>query len=586
MNLVFDIETDGLKPSKIHCIVAIDDQDKVYTFTPDQIDKGVEFLAKADTLIGHNIIGYDLPVIKKLMGVDLTKSVKVFDTLIVSRLINPNQEGGHSLEMWGYRLKFHKSEQPDFLNYSKEMLKYCIKDVQLNKRVYEELRKNMVGFKKDSVELEFKVAEILKDQENAGFKFNMEKAILLLSKLRGRMKEVEDEVHKVFKPRWVDEKLVTPKLKKDGTLSKQGLTEYEYDDLCKRGANRQQLRNAIKIKPFMRKSFQEFNLGSRKQIGEYLQEFGWKPKTFTPTGQPIVDEAVLSRIKNIPEAKLIAEFLLLQKRIAQVESWVDAVEEDERVHGFVISTGAITGRMSHRNPNLAQVPSVHSPYGEECRSCWVVDKGYKLIGVDAAQLELRMLAHYMKDEEYINEIINGDIHTANQKAAGLKSRDQAKTFVYALIYSAGDERLGSVVGRSRADGKRLRQQFLDNTPTFKNLKDQVGRAAKRGYIKGIDGRKILIRHPHAALNTLLQGGGAIVMKQALVILNNELKLQTHDVKIVANIHDEWQIEACETVADHVGRLAVDSIIKAGEHFNLRCPMDGEYKVGDNWSETH
>ena len=242
MNLVFDIETDGLKPSKIHCIVAVDEQDKVYTFTPDQIEKGVEFLAEADTLIGHNIIGYDLPVIKKLMGVDLTKSVKVFDTLIVSRLINPNQEGGHSLEMWGYRLKFHKSEQPDFLNYSKEMLKYCIKDVQLNKRVYEELRKNMVGFKKDSVELEFKVAEILKDQENAGFKFNMEKAILLLSKLRGRMKEVEDEVHKVFKPRWVDEKLVTPKLKKDGTLSKSGLTEYEYAEIKLTGD----------MKPFMR----------------------------------------------------------------------------------------------------------------------------------------------------------------------------------------------------------------------------------------------------------------------------------------------------------------------------------------------
>ena len=576
MNLIFDIETNGLKPSKIHCIVAVDEQDKVYTFTPDQIEKGVEFLAEADTLIGHNIIGYDLPVIKKLMGVDLTKSVKVFDTLIVSRLINPNQEGGHSLEMWGYRLKFHKSEQPDFLNYSKEMLKYCIKDVQLNKRVYEELRKNMVGFKKDSVELEFKVAEILKDQENAGFKFNMEKAILLLSKLRGRMKEVEDEVHKVFKPRWVDEKLVTPKLKKDGALSKQGLTEYEYAEIKTSGF----------MKPFMRKSFQEFNLGSRKQIGEYLQEFGWKPKTFTPTGQPIVDEAVLSRIKNIPEAKLIAEFLLLQKRIAQIESWIDAVEEDERVHGFVISTGAITGRMSHRKPNMAQVPSVHSPYGEECRACWIVNKGYKLIGVDAAQLELRMLAHYMKDEEYINEIINGDIHTTNQKASGLKSRDQAKTFVYALIYNAGDERLGNVAGGSRADGKRLRQQFLGNTPAFKNLKDKVQSASKRGYVKGLDGRKIFIRHQHASLNTLLQGAGAILMKQALVILNNELKLQTHDVKFVANIHDEWQLEACENIADSIGKLAVDSIIKAGEHFNLRCPMDGEYKVGDNWSETH
>ena len=575
MELVFDIETDDLKATKIHCIVAIDEHNNIYKFKPDEIDKGVKLLAEADTLIGHNIVGFDIPVIEKLTGTSLASN-KIIDTLLLSRLLKPNREGGHSLEMWGYRLKFHKSEQPDFLTYSDDMLKYCVKDVQLNKMLLKELQEEAKGFSKESINLEHEVAEILQQQQLKGFKFDMEKAVMLLSKLQERMKEVEDEVHKVFKPRWVDEKLVTPKLKKDGTLSKSGLTEYEYAEIKLTGD----------MKPFMRKSFQEFNLGSRKQIGEYLQEFGWKPKTFTPTGQPIVDEAVLSRIKDIPEAKLIAEFLLLQKRIAQVESWVDAVEEDERVHGFVISTGAITGRMSHRNPNLAQVPSVHSPYGEECRSCWVVDKGYKLIGVDAAQLELRMLAHYMKDEEYINEIINGDIHTANQKAAGLKSRDQAKTFVYALIYSAGDERLGSVVGRSRADGKRLRQQFLDNTPTFKNLKDQVGRAAKRGYIKGIDGRKILIRHPHAALNTLLQGGGAIVMKKALVILNNELKLQVHDVKFVANIHDEWQIEACETVADHVGRLAVDSIIKAGEHFNLRCPMDGEYKVGDNWSETH
>ena len=542
MNLVFDIETDGLKPSKIHCIVAIDDQDKVYTFTPDQIDKGVEFLAKADTLIGHNIIGYDLPVIKKLMGVDLTKSVKVFDTLIVSRLINPNQEGGHSLEMWGYRLKFHKSEQPDFLNYSKEMLKYCIKDVQLNKRVYEELRKNMVGFKKDSVELEFKVAEILKDQENAGFKFNMEKAILLLSKLRGRMKEVEDEVHKVFKPRWVDEKLVTPKLKKDGTLSKQGLTEYEYDDLCKRGANRQQLRNAIKIKPFMRKSFQEFNLGSRKQIGEYLQEFGWKPKTFTPTGQPIVDEAVLSRIKNIPEAKLIAEFLLLQKRIAQVESWVDAVEEDERVHGFVISTGAITGRMSHRNPNLAQVPSVHSPYGEECRSCWTVSNpiNYSLVGTDASGLEIRALAHYMGDKDYIKEVIEGDIHSANQRMANLKTRDQAKTFLYALFYGAGAEKIGKVAGVKATEGQKLIDNFLRNVPALKQLRTRIDVAAKKKLITGLDGRKLHIRSYHSALNTLIQGAGAVICKQWLVQMMKHSR--NLDVKLVASIHDEYQFE--------------------------------------------
>ena len=576
MELVFDIETDDLKATKIHCIVAIDEHNNIYKFKPDEIDQGVDLLSKADKLIGHNITGFDIPVIKNLTGVDIGEEKEIIDTLLLSRLLKPNREGGHSLEMWGYRLKFHKSEQPDFLTYSDDMLKYCVKDVQLNKMLLRELQEEAKGFSKESISLEHDVADILQQQQLKGFKFNMEKAVMLLAKLQERMKEVEDEVHKVFKPRWVDEKRVTPKLKKDGDLSKQGLTEIEYKDILK----------SKNYSSFMRKSLQDFNLGSRKQIGEYLQEFGWKPKTFTPTGQPIVDEAVLSRIKNIPEAALIAEFLLLQKRIAQVESWVDAVEEDERVHGFVISTGAITGRMSHRNPNMAQVPSVHSPYGEECRACWIVDKGYKLIGVDASQLELRMLAHYMKDEEYINEIINGDIHTANQKAAGLKSRDQAKTFVYALIYSAGDERLGSLVGGSRADGKRLRQQFLNNTPTFKHLKDKVQRASNRGYVKGLDGRKIFIRHPHASLNTLLQGAGAILMKQALVILNNELKLQTHDVKFVANIHDEWQLEVCENIVDQIGKLAVDSIIKAGEHFNLRCPMDGEYKVGDNWSETH
>jgi len=576
MNLVFDIETDGLDPNVIHCIVAIDENNTVYSFRPHQILEGVELLKKADSLIGHNIVGFDIPAIKKLMGVDLLTYGKVIDTLLISRLTKPTREGGHSLESWGYRLHFHKSDQPEWDSFTEEMLDYCIKDVQLNKKVHEALQLEVKSFSEQSIKLEHEVAKILQAQQEQGFNFDMEQGVLLLSKLKERMKEVEDEVHKVFKPKWVDEKLVTPKLKKDGTLSKQGLTDYEYEERYK----------SKDITPFMRKSYQEFNLGSRKQIGEYLQEFGWKPKSFTPTGQPIVDEAVLSKIKNIPEALLIAEFLLLQKRIAQVDSWIEAVEEDERVHGFVISTGAITGRMSHRNPNMAQVPSIHSPYGQECRSCWTVRDGYKLVGVDASQLELRMLAHYMKDEEYINEIINGDIHSANQRAAGLESRDKAKTFIYALIYSAGDAKLGSVVGRSRADGKRLREQFLANTPSFRNLKDQVQRASKRGYLKGLDGRKIFIRQPHASLNTLLQGAGAILMKQGLVILNDRFKLESLDAKFVANIHDEWQIEAKAEIAEHVGQIAVDSIVKAGDYFNLRCPMDGEYKIGRNWSETH
>ncbi len=576
MQLVFDIETDDLNATLIHCIVAQDlDTEEIYKFPPDKLQEGYKFLSTADTLIGHNIIGFDIPMVHKFSDVDLS-FIPVIDTLVLSRLFNPAREGGHSLEKWGYKLGYHKIDFSDYLNYSEDMMNYCVRDVELNTAVLKELRKESKGFDKQSIELEQRVSEIIKQQEVNGFKFDTQHALLLLAELREKKQAIEDEVHNTFKPKWVDDKLVTPYIKKDGDLSKRGLTDDEYNRCI----------TTQDMNPFMRQQLVDFNLGSRKQIGEYLIDFGWKPDRFTPTGQPIVDEKTLSEITHIHEANLIAQFLLLQKRIAQIDSWIEATEEDERVHGFVIPNGAITGRMTHRNPNMAQVPSSHSPYGKECRACWIVEDNNVLLGVDASGLEIRMLAHYMNDEEYTNEILNGDIHTANQELAKLESRDKAKTFIYALMYGAGDEKLGKVVGGSTADGKRARQYFFDNKPTFKSLRDRVQRASAKKYLKGLDGRKLYVRNQHSALNTLLQGAGAIVMKKGLVLLDDMLKLNGIDYKFVANIHDEWQIEVKESQADFAGRLAVDSIIKAGEHFKLRCPLDGEYKTGVNWSETH
>jgi len=576
MDLVFDIETDDLQATKVWCIVAQDpDTGELFKFTPDELQEGYEFLTTADRLIGHNIIGFDIPIVHKFSNVDLS-SIPVIDTLVLSRLFNPTREGGHSLENWGYKLGYNKINFNDYLNYSQEMLDYCVRDVELNTQVLTELRKESKGFSQDSISIEQGVAKIIKQQETNGFKFNMKHAELLLAELREKKQSIEDEVQKTFTPKWVDDKLVTPYIKKDGQLSKRGLTDDEYEDCL----------NTSNFNPFMRKKYQEFNLGSRKQIGEYLIDFGWKPDRFTPTGQPIVDEKTLSKITHIHEAKLIADFLLLQKRIAQIDSWFEAVKDDGRVHGFVIPNGTITGRMSHRKPNMAQVPSISSPFGKECRACWTVDEGNVLLGVDASGLEIRMLAHYMADEEFINEIINGDIHTSNQKLAQLESRDKAKTFIYALMYGAGDAKLGSVVGGNKDDGRRARQHFFDNKPSFKSLRDRVQRASAKTYLKGIDGRKIYVRNQHAALNTLLQGAGAIIMKKALIDLDLKLRLNTLDYKFVANIHDEWQIEVKESQAEFAGSLAVDSIIKAGEEFNLRCPLDGEYKIGGNWSETH
>ena len=572
--IVFDIEADGLHPNNVWCIVAKELNGKIHTFDNTQIEEGIKFLQEADTLIGHNIIGYDIPVLEKLY--DVKFNCKIEDTLVMSRLFNPVRENGHALKAWGWRVGLLKQEQPeDFDSYTPEMLEYCIQDVKLNEAVYNYLIKEGQIFSQVSIDLEHQVASIIKDQERNGFFFNTKQAMELLAELKTKQLEVVEEVHNTFKPKLVDDKLVTPYVKKDGTLSKRGLTDEEYDT-CMTQNN---------FEPFMRQKLVDFNLGSRKQIGEYLIDFGWKPVKFTPTGQPIVDEGTLKKIEHIREAKLIADFLLYQKRIAQVTSWIDELKDD-RVHGSVIPNGTITGRMTHRNPNMAQVPNAGSPYGKECRSCWTVPEGYKLVGIDASSLELRMLAHYMDDSDYIEEVINGDIHTTNQNLAGLKTRDQAKTFIYALVYGAGDAKIGSVAGGGIKKGKELKQTFFKNLPSLRSLKDKVQKASERGFLKGLDGRKIYVRSQHAALNTLLQGGGAIVMKKAMCILQELINLNTLDAKFVANIHDEWQIQVKESQAEDVGKLGVEAIEKASEYFNMRCPLTGEYKIGDNWYETH
>ena len=576
MNLVFDIETDGLDASVIWCIVAKDiDTKQVYSFSPSNIEEGIELLAKSKILIGHNILGFDIPVLEKLTDISF-KNKKIIDTLVLSRLANPERDG-HGLKAWGFKLNYHKGlmQEEDFKEYTPEMLEYCINDVELNALVFQALLTELTDFDEESIKLEHQVAKILKDQENYGFMLDVEKAHKLLATLKQTNQEIVEEVHKVFLPKKVKLKTVVPKFKKDGTLSKQGLTEEEYECYSQK--------HPTQVLAFDRYKIQDFNLNSRKQIGEYLQDFGWKPKKFTPTGQPIVDESTLNAIEDISQAKLISEFLLLNKRVALVDSWFKNLKGD-RVHGYAVHNGAVTGRMTHFKPNMAQIPATYSPYGKDCRSCWTVPKGYKLVGIDASGLELRMLAHYMNDRSYTNEVLNGDIHTANQKLAGLESRDKSKKFIYAYLYGAGNERLGSVVGGSRKDGKRLRESFLANLPALANLKDRVERASKRGFLKGLDGRKVTIRSEHAALNTLLQSAGAIIMKKALVLFVDSIKHL--DAQCVANVHDEWQVECLEKDAEEVGQRGVQAIVDAGIYFDLRCPLDGEYKIGDNWSDTH
>jgi DNA polymerase-1 len=570
MRCIWDIETDGLKPTVIWCLCAIKDGE-MYTLEMPTKEMVEELFSDVTEHVGHNIINYDIPAIERLLGVNVTGDVT--DTLVLSRLYNPQLDGGHSLDAWGQRLKFPKGDYNDWTALTPEMLEYCKQDVRVTEQTLAFLEKALEPFGDTSIDLEHRVQCAINKQITNGWLLDQRKAFDLIAELKEKQNEVKEQVQQAFTPLPTFVKEIVPKFKKDGNLSTVGLKFLgdEWQNVAG---------------PFSRIDWPEFNLASRQQIGRYLKLFGWKPDKFTDNGQAIVDEKTLETVTDIPEAQLIAEYLMVQKRIAQVQSWLDAVEDDGRVHGQVNAIGAVTGRMTHSSPNMAQVPAVGVPYGADCRACWIVPKGRKLVGVDASGLELRMLAHYMGDEEYTNEILNGDIHTTNQRNAGLPTRNQAKTFIYAFLYGAGDSKIGSIVDGSPRDGARLRQSFLQNTPALADLRERVSIASQRGHLRGLDGRCLHIRSEHSALNTLLQSAGAVVMKKALAIFTEYAPKWKLTYKLLGSIHDEYQIEALDHQASKVGWLMVESIKAAGIAFDLKCPLDGEYKIGNNWAETH
>lgn len=542
--IYLDLEANGLTPDTIWCVVTREDGVNTVHTDPGSLRSTLE---GSVSVVGHNLIGYDLPVLERLWDVSVAPE-RVVDTLVLSRLFDPSKSGGHSLRNWGNELGFPKGDHDDWSRLSQEMIEYCERDVEVTQAVHESLLKSMKDFSDDSIALEHKVAYCITQQERNGWVLDQKLCHELLATFKERMNEIEEELQDKFQP----------------------IVHERYSE--KTG---KRLKDKVEV----------FNVGSRQQIAKRLSGLGVEFSKVTEKGTPIVDEAVLDSI-DLPEARIISEYLMLQKRYAQVNSWVEHVESDGRVHGRVISNGAVTGRMTHQSPNMAQVPASHSPFGHECRSCWTVPKGKALVGFDASGLELRMLAHYMNDEEFTNVLLTEDIHTRNQLAGGLETRPQAKTFIYAFLYGAGDAKIGSIVGGTARDGADLKQRFLRNTPALNSLRERVGRASGRGYLTGLDGRRLRVRSEHSALNTLLQAAGAIVMKQALVLLDDYAKQWDIDYRFVGNIHDEVQSEVATDQAEKYGWLAVECLKAAGVHFGLRCPLDGEYKIGTTWAETH
>lgn len=526
-----------------------------------------EYLKDVTLIVAHNGIGFDFPILNKLWTTKIRLN-QVYDTLIASRLLDPSIENGHSLDAWGLRLGRKKIDYAGvwtWLMDRREEYKgecfnvphmallehYCIRDVEVTCDLYKHLTAEFTkkGFSEESLILEHKVAAIISEQERNGFKLDLPYATCLLADIKGKMAGIYEQMQERWPP------VITPRFHKTSG------------------------------KP-IKDSVDTFNPGSRQQIGQKLMELGWKPKEFTEKGQAIVDESVLSKVNNIPEAQMIAEYLMLQKRVAQIESWLEAVGKDGRVHGKVITNGAVSGRATHSSPNMAQIPATRSTYGKECRSCWIVEEGNVLVGTDLSGIELRCFAHYLNDTEYSNEVVNGDVHTRNQNAFGVATRDLAKTVLYATLYGASPSKVGTIIGGSEKQGRKIIDNFQRNVPAYASLKKKVSKFASKGWIPGLDGRRLQIRSEHSALNTLLQSAGAIIAKQWIVCFHEELRKKKIPFKLVAWVHDEVQVEVPEKYGTIVGEIVVKAAADAGEILKFRCPVGAEFKIGKNWYDCH
>ena len=597
--LIIDIETNGitdwakLSDLKEVFVLSILDRDTntMHSFNNQSggnIEEGIELLNSADEIIGHNIISFDIPALFKLYGFG---HPNLTDTIILSRCIYPDLRnddfkrddfptkliGSHSLKAWGQRLNILKGEfgeTSDWSAWSHQMQDYCEQDVRVTGALYTWLMSQNPS--PQMVKLEHDFAKHIRKQEYNGFPFDTKKAEQLNKTLMERRAELELELQEVFEP-------ATETLKSRWWVNANG---------DKFPTKKAMLESGYKAKECFQGDYKTreipFNPNSRDQIADRLMKAGWEPASYEGK-RPAINEAVLKEIGTEQSEKLL-EYLLVSKRLGALsegaQAWLSSVR-DGHIYGSVNTNGTISGRCSHQRPNMGQIPSTNSPYGAECRELFTAKEGSVLVGADASGLELRCLAHYLSaydDGKYAKIVTEGDVHTANQEAAGLPKRADAKTFIYAWLYGAGDAKIGSIVNGSADDGARLKENFMQKNPAVRYLTEAVRRKVKQyGILKGLDGRKLPCRSPHSALNLLLQSAGAVIMKQALCEF---VYSATKPYEMHANVHDEVQFSCKAEDADVLGQQFVDSIKKAGEVLNFACPLDGEYSVGNNWKETH
>lgn len=586
---VADLETDDLDAKVIWCLVVSPlGKAEPLTFTDSESFKQWLEEVKPEGIIGHNFIGFDSRVLSKLWDINLPTSL-LWDTLTLARMDSPNRKGGNSLAAWGDRLGCPKLEFKEFNAYTPEMESYCQQDVEVTRLLFLHLMGgNMGKVPKQALRLEHSMQSIVSDMEDNGVHIDKDLCLKIYTEALGESIRIENAIKEFCRPKPRLVRVIEPKLVKDG--SRFGASNLRGMDSSTVGG------------AFSRIDWQEFNLGSPQQVVERLNEYGWKPYIKTQSGKSFaVCEENLKTIPDTapPAIRDLSKWKVLQHRYKLAEEWLSRADRFDRVHGRVTLPGAKTHRASHDTPNMANVPSViHGPDGEvlkgleglfgwDCRAA-ITAQGGIMLGVDASGIQLRVLAHYMNDKEYTQQVVDGDVHTFNMEALGgvCKSRDVAKTFIYAFLLGAGIPKLAQILGCSYGEAKYALDYFYKAIPSLSKLKQRASMAAQRGYLRGLDGRFLEIESDHKALSVYLQGGETVIMRAANVLWYNEAKRRGINFRQVLWVHDEWQTEVAKGRAEELGDLQVQSIRDAGVAFKLNCPLDGEAKIGTCWADTH
>jgi DNA polymerase I len=545
--------------------------------------------------VGHNILKFDGPVLNSLAGAtNKLGSHNCIDTLVLSTLYSPSLDGGHSLNAWGQRLGEEKLEFNDWSGLSDAMIKYCHQDVLVTAKLFVKLINVLkkIEFSEASIWIQHRLTEVIHRQEQNGFYFNHAEALNLYSHIRHLEEELQDEIRTVFPSESV---LVAERRvhKKDGSPTVLYLRDrerymVELDD------TREVYRAFDTL---------EFNIGSPKQRVDKLLSLGWKPRTFTKTGNPKpFDKGDLSPClaeflerNPVPEVELIARWMAYNGRANMINTWLENLDErDSCIHGRLYV--ADTLRFRHQAPNTANIPAVRvgkngnvlrgesGYFTYEARDLWVARPGRVLVGTDASGLELRMLAHFLNDPAFTEQVVSGDPHQYNADLAGV-TRPQAKTLIYATLYGAGDAKIAATLGVPFKEGAEIKRVFLERLGADKLIKECKDEQRK-GRVSLCDGSRVVCPSPHAALNYKLQGSGARVMGLGSVLLEKDIRRRKLDSLKVGDIHDEWQYDVHPDHADAHADAAVRAIRESGERLRLNVPLDAESKQGLTWAETH